>query len=87
MSEAHLRNLELATCTDRNVVEVLHTPFDGHRVAHLHHGGALFGFQEFYLRIGARTSFRLQLVASPLRKLLFWTYARTHPRHVAVQTD
>lgn len=45
----HLRNLELATCTDRNVIEVLHTPLYGHRVAHLHHGSAFFGFQEFYL--------------------------------------
>lgn len=26
----HLRNLELATCTDRNVIEVLHTPLYGH---------------------------------------------------------
>lgn len=48
-SRSHLRNLELATCTDRNVIEVLHTPFYGHRVAHLHHRSAFFGFQEFYL--------------------------------------
>lgn len=37
---------------DAHVVQVLDAALDGDAVAHLDHGGALFGLEEFYLERG-----------------------------------